>query len=101
MLASASIVGEFFTSSTLIVPSARSVSRAANFSAVSSSSSGSALKMPPGDLPVTIAHVANVTRSAASRGGTSAPSASVTASCVSTPLRSARGPRAARAAALC
>ena len=40
--------------------------------------------MPPGDLPVTIAHVANVTRSAASRGGTSAPSASVTASWVST-----------------
>ena len=34
--------------------------------------------MPPGDLPVTMAHVANVTRSAASRGGTSAPSASVT-----------------------
>ena len=84
MVASASMVGEFFTSSTVMVPSARSVSRAAIFSAVSSSSVGSALKMPPGDLPVTMAHVANVTRSAASRGGTSEPSASATASCVST-----------------
>src|SRR6185312_4310745 len=36
--------------------------------------------IPPGDFPVTTAHVANVTRSDASRGGTSAPSASVTAS---------------------
>ena len=95
MVASASMVGAFFTSSAVIVPSARSESRCAIFSAVSSSSAGSGLKMPPGDLPVTMAHVANVTRSAASRGGTSAPSASVTASCVSTPLRSARGPRAA------
>ena len=82
--ASASMVGAVFTSSAVMVPSARSESRCAIFSAVSSSSAGSALKMPPGDLPVTIAHVANVTRSAASRGGTSAPSASVTASCVST-----------------
>ena len=66
------------------LPSARSDRRGAIFSAVASFSAGNALKMPPGDLPVTIAHVANVTRSAASRGGTSAPSASVTASCVST-----------------
>ena len=35
--------------------------------AVASSTFGSSLKMPPGDLPVTMAHVANVTRSAASR----------------------------------
>ena len=59
--------------------------------------SGSGLKMPPGDLPVTIAHVANVTRSAASRGGTSAPSASVTASWVST--CAAAGPAARRCSA--
>ena len=45
----------------------------------SSSSLGSGLKMPPGDLPVTIAQVAKVTRSAASRGGTSELSASATA----------------------
>ena len=51
--------------------------------------------MPPGDLPVTIAHVANVTRSAASRGGTSAPSASVTASWVSTPCAARVGRSAA------
>src|SRR5690349_680405 len=73
-----------FTSSTVIVPSARSESLSANLVAAVSSSLGSGLKMPPGDLPVTIAHVANVTRSAASRGGTSAPSASVTASWVRT-----------------
>ena len=64
------------------VPSARSVSRAAIFSAVSSSSVGSGLKMPPGDLPVTMAR--RERHPAASRGGTSEPSASATASCVST-----------------
>ena len=73
------MVGDVLTCSAVIGPSARSESRWAIFSAVSSSSSGSAVKMPPGDLPVTIAHVANVTRSDASRGGTSEFSASATA----------------------
>ena len=72
------------TCSAVMVPSARSDSRSASFSATSAETEGSSLKMPPGDFPVTIAQVANVTRSAASRGGTSAPSASVTASWVST-----------------
>jgi hypothetical protein len=67
-----------------MVPSARSESRSASFAAVSPSTPGNALKMPPGDLPVTIAQVANVTRSAASRGGTSEPSASATACWLST-----------------
>jgi hypothetical protein len=73
------MVGADFTSSAVMVPSARSDSRSAILAAVSSSSVGSSLKMPPGDLPVTIAQVANVSRSAASRGGTSEPSASATA----------------------
>ncbi len=84
MVASASMVGAVLTSSAVTVPSTRSERRCAIFSAVASSSAGSALKMPPGDVPVTMAHVANVTRSAASRGGTSVPSASVTACWVST-----------------
>ena len=57
------MVADVRTSSTVIGPSARSESRCAIFAAVASSSSGSGLKMPPADLPVTIAHVANVTRS--------------------------------------
>src|SRR4051812_7606572 len=76
VVASASIVVAPVTSSTLIGPSARSESRCATFAAASASSLGSSLKMPPGDLPVTIAHVANVNLSAASRGGTSEFSAS-------------------------
>ena len=71
------------TSSAVIGPSARSESRCAIFAALSSSSLGSVLKMPPGDLPVTIAQVAKVTRSAASRGGMSALSALATASWLS------------------
>ncbi len=56
------------TCSTETVPSARSDSRSDSLVAVSTSTKGSSLKMPPGDLPVTIAQVAKVTRSAASRG---------------------------------
>ena len=84
-VASASMVGAVLTSSAVIgaLGAFRKPLRPSSRRS-SSSSSGSALKMPPGDLPVTIAHVANVTRSAASRGGTSEPSASVTACCVST-----------------
>ena len=79
------------TCSTVIVPSQRSVSRAAILVAVSPSILGSSLKMPPGDLPVTMAQVAKVTRSAASRGGTSAPSASTTACWVRTLAAAAAG----------
>src|ERR1700761_2424935 len=75
------------TSSALIGPSARSDRRCAILAAVSPSSLGSGLKMPPGDLPVTIAQVAKVTRSAASRGGTSELSALATASWLSAPAR--------------
>ena len=78
------MVGAELTSSAVMVPSARSESRCATLSRRLASSLGSALKMPPGDLPVTIAHVAKVTRSAASRGGTSASSASATACWLST-----------------
>ncbi|SIL40197.1 Uncharacterised protein [Mycobacteroides abscessus subsp. abscessus] len=74
------MVGASLTSSAGISPSARCDRRSANFSAVASSILGSALKMLPGDSPVTMAHVANATRSAASRGGTSALSASAMAS---------------------
>ncbi|CKR05584.1 Uncharacterised protein [Mycobacterium tuberculosis] len=73
--ASASMFDDVSTSSAVIGPSARSESRCAILAAASSSSLGSSLKMPPGDLPVTIAQVAKVTRSAASRGGTSTLSA--------------------------
>jgi len=45
------------SSSTVTVPSARSESRSAILAAVSSSTAGSSLKMPPGLLPVTIAQV--------------------------------------------
>ena len=71
------------TSSAVIGPSARSESRCAILAAASSSSLGSGLKMPPADLPVTIAQVAKATRSAASRGGMSELSALATASWLS------------------
>ena len=73
------MVAAAFTCSTVMVPSARSESRSAILAAVSSLIFGSSLKMPPGDLPVTMAQVAKVIRSAASRGGTSVPRASTTA----------------------
>ena len=67
-VANFSMVVAAFTSSTVIVPSARSDSRSAILAAVASSTFGSSLKIPPGDLPVTMAHVAKVTRSAAFAG---------------------------------
>jgi hypothetical protein len=78
------------TSSAVIGPSARSESRCAIFAAVSLSSFGNVLKMPPGDFPVTIAQVANVTRSAASRGGMSELRALATASWLSASAAAAR-----------
>ena len=90
MVASSSMVAAALTSSAVIGPSARSESRCAILAAASSSSFGNALKMPPGDFPVTIAHVANVTRSAASRGGMSELSASATACWLSACAAAAR-----------
>ncbi len=78
------------TSSAVIGPSARSESRCAILAAASASSLGNVLKMPPGDLPVTTAQVANVTRSAASRGGMSEFSALATVSWLSASAAAAK-----------
>ncbi|SLI07832.1 Uncharacterised protein [Mycobacteroides abscessus subsp. abscessus] len=52
------MVSQSSTSSTVTSALIRSDRRAASFSATSSSRIGRVLKMPPADLPVTIAQVA-------------------------------------------